>query len=282
MEISWEQRLLQSVRRQTVTTSISSNNGFKRGKNMTGLLWVVSILVEFWAFKALAYLSHCIWGPLKLYLSRPFTSESVIRGLFRVLRLLEMSSRGCFLFIWLNPKLNNKCGNFGSSMLHSDISVCLLWPKSWSGLTVHLLHVSSLSFLLSLWCVECILAFAFDNNYIVLVRLRNDYLKAVDGIKKHLLRFTPRSGLAYVGSYSDWYSRHFRTVMVSQCHILLNWEIVIVANWHYLIGQQIYRRLFFLLIGCWPFDLLISDWLMVDDSWIINLWLVIFYHWIYL
>lgn len=43
--------------------------------------------------------------------------------------------------------------------------------------------------------------------------LRNDYLKAVDGIKKHLLRFTPRSGLAYVGSYSDWYSRHFRTVM---------------------------------------------------------------------
>lgn len=43
--------------------------------------------------------------------------------------------------------------------------------------------------------------------------LKEDYLMAVDGIRKHLLRYTTKSGLAFVGSYSTWASKSFNAEM---------------------------------------------------------------------
>ena len=45
-------------------------------------------------------------------------------------------------------------------------------------------------------------------------RLKQDYLEAVDGIKKHLLRYSVPSKYAFVGSYNSMTARHFRNEMV--------------------------------------------------------------------
>lgn len=61
-------------------------------------------------------------------------------------------------------------------------------------------------------------------------RLKEDYLTAVDGIRKHLLRYTTKSGLAFVGSYSTWESKTFHSDMASPfLRLLFDWSCLI--NW---------------------------------------------------
>ena len=46
-------------------------------------------------------------------------------------------------------------------------------------------------------------------------RFKADYVQAVDGMKKHLLRYTEPSRLAFMGALSSVNSRSFRAEMVS-------------------------------------------------------------------
>ena len=52
-------------------------------------------------------------------------------------------------------------------------------------------------------------------NVYVRFRFKADYVQAVDGMKKHLLRYTEPSRLAFMGALSSVNSRSFRAEMVS-------------------------------------------------------------------
>jgi mannosyl-oligosaccharide alpha-1,2-mannosidase len=54
-----------------------------------------------------------------------------------------------------------------------------------------------------------------DISFILIpFRLRDDYLEAIEGMKKHLLRYTKPSKLAFVGALFSSHSRSIKNEMV--------------------------------------------------------------------